>query len=286
MAGYTAMNISDNGGAFAGGGRPQDSEKEWKKKVDEYLNSHKGGGVNKEQIEKLLEEYLATYKPTVDTESITKEVSQAVNKSVTTTVTNYMQSYSTTVEQYLTDYGKTIEKYITENTALNSDTLKKIQSTLTSVQKDVSNLKKDVSNLKKNSGTSTGVTKEQLDEVYAKIEELREQSITNYQNLVDQEQNTGKVWLDENNVWNRVVLPATISFNDKRWTYVQNIPDFDKIQTIISIKGIITAYGKVQNAVHNVDIWRVTAEGGLEVRSLFGESTLSAIYMEYTKRES
>lgn len=182
-----------------------------------------------------------------DEATIKKLSQEIIDEKVPALVDKYLVDYNTTIQAYLMNYNTKIEQYL-----------------------------KDY--------TSSSASQESVADLQAQLDKLQKQVVTNYQELSKGEQDTGKVWLDENTVYNRLVLPAIISFNDQRWTYVQHIPDFENIQTIISIKGIITSYGKVQNAVHNVDIWRVTAEGNLEARSLFGETTVSAIYLEYTKK--
>jgi len=181
-------------------------------------------------------------------EATVKKLSQEiVDATVPSLVEKYLLDYNSTIQTYLMNYNTKIEQYLKEYTA-------------------------------------SSASQESVENLQAQLDKLQKQVVTNYQELSKGEQDTGKIWLDENTVYNRLVLPTTISFNDQRWTYIQHIPNFENIQTIISIKGIITSYGKVQNAVHNVDIWRVTAEGNLEARSLFGETTVSAIYLEYTKK--
>lgn len=181
-------------------------------------------------------------------EATVKKLSQEIiDEKVPSLVEKYLVDYNSTITTYLQNYNTKIEEYLREYTA-------------------------------------GSASQESVENLQAQLDKLQKQVVTNYQELSKGEQDTGKIWLDENTVYNRLVLPTTISFNDQRWTYIQHIPNFEQIQTIISIKGIITSYGKVQNAVHNVDIWRVTAEGNLEARSLFGETTVSAIYLEYTKK--
>jgi len=186
-------------------------------------------------------------KARTDEETVKKLTQEVVDATVPSLVDKYLLDYNSTIQTYLMNYNTKIEQYLKEHTA----------------------------------GSATA---ESVADLQAQLNKLQKQVVTNYQELAKGEQDTGKVWLDENTVYNRLVLPTTISFNDQRWTYIQHIPNFEQIQTIISIKGIITSYGKVQNAVHNVDIWRVTADGNLEARSLFGETTVSAIYLEYTKK--
>ena len=181
-------------------------------------------------------------------EATVKKLSQEIiDEKVPSLVEKYLVDYNSTITTYLQNYNTKIEQYLKDYTA-------------------------------------GSASQESVENLQAQLDKLQKQVVTNYQELSKGEQDTGKIWLDENTVYNRLVLPTTISFNDQRWTYIQHIPNFEQIQTIISIKGIITSYGKVQNAVHNVDIWRVTADGNLEARSLYGETTVRAIYLEYTKK--
>lgn len=196
------------------------------------------------QLESLKE---SAAKSGTDEATVKKLSQEIIDKEVPSLVEKYLLDYNSTITTYLQNYNTKIEQYLKDYTA-------------------------------------GSASQESVENLQAQLDKLQKQVVTNYQELSKGEQDTGKVWLDENTVYNRLVLPAVISFNDQRWTYVQHIPGFENIQTIISIKGIITSYGKVQNAVHNVDIWRVTAEGNLEARSLYGETTVSAIYLEYTKK--
>lgn len=196
------------------------------------------------QLESLKED---AAKAGTDEATVKKLSQEIVDATVPSLVEKYLLDYNSTIQTYLMNYNTKIEEYLKEY-------------------------------------TSSSASQESVENLQAQLDKLQKQVVTNYQELSKGEQDTGKIWLDENTVYNRLVLPTTISFNDQRWTYIQHIPNFEQIQTIISIKGIITSYGKVQNAVHNVDIWRVTAEGNLEARSLFGETTVSAIYLEYTKK--
>lgn len=205
-----------------------------------------------EKATKDLEAQLATVKEDAtksrtDEAAVKKLSEEIIDEKVPSLVDKYLLDYNTTIQTYLMNYNTKIEQYLKEYTA-------------------------------------SSASLESVENLQAQLDKLQKQVVTNYQELSKGEQETGKVWLDEKTVFNRLVLPTTVSFNDQRWTYIQHIPAFENIQTIISIKGIITSYGKVQNAVHNVDIWRVTAEGNLEARSLFGETTVSAIYLEYTKK--
>ena len=239
------------------------------KLIEEYLSKYAESDLSKEQVTKLIESYLTDYtKKNIDVKQVVTIVEKAISdyaagdltkEQVTKLIEEYITKNNETVNNYLTDYSTKIEKYLDAYT------------------KSIEQYVQD------NKGTGTDNSAE-IAELKKELESLKKQVKTDYEELAKNEQETGKIWLDNGAVWSRLVLNIVVSFDDTRWTPVCIIPNFDKIQTIITIKGIISSFGIVQNAIHNADLWKVDANGQLYVRAAYGSSTVSAIYMEYTKR--